>query len=71
MPDRLDKLKFYTFSDLVVLDISNNSLLQIPKAIAKLSQLSHLDLSNNLVSQISPGLFLASTSLSKLKVKGN
>ena len=60
-----------SFSKLVVLDLSNNSLLTIPKGISKLAQLSYLDLSNNLVSQISPGFFVASSALSTLNISGN
>ena len=60
-----------SLSDLQVLDVSNNSLSAIPKEISIFSQLIHLDLSNNLVTGISPDAFIALTSLSILRVIGN
>ena len=60
-----------TLSDLEILDLSHNYLVEIPNMISSLSHLSHLDLSHNLLLTLSPGLFVSSKSMYKLNLKGN
>ena len=59
------------FSDLEVLDLNHNFLLEIPKEVTKLSKLLNLDVSRNLVTNISPGLFIDLCFLYTLNVTGN
>ena len=59
------------FSYLEVLYLRNNFLVDIPKEVSKLSQLIHIDMSDNEIMQIPSSSFQASTLLSSIILKRN
>jgi len=62
---------FKNTSQILVLDLSDNKLTEVPDSLKYLTQLQTLDLGNNFVSDISDSSFLAMDHLWRLQLNGN
>ena len=59
------------FSNLRTLSLSNNYLVDVPKAFENLKELRHLTLSSNNISSTDPGAFDALINAKKISLRGN